>query len=158
LREYWLGQNRGVERESTEASKRQAGLVKRGGVSPTPLAWGCRIPWHFVPWAESRLRLAQVSKRPELLTVGRSSVEARRRITMRFPVPLTTFHSVRSTEARRWWRVRQVEKWARVERSMARRRSGRAAPETSERYAKLARPNGSEYRIGGYRRKYQPSR
>jgi hypothetical protein len=33
-----------------------------------------------------------------------------------------------------------------------------AASALSERYEKLARPNGSEYRIGGYRRKYQPSR
>jgi hypothetical protein len=104
-------------------------------VSPTPLAWGCRIPWHFVPWAESRLRLAQVSKRPELLTVGRSSVEARRRITMRFPVPLTTFHSVRSTEARRRAELPSPLYAARL---VGLRVNDGAAPETSERYRTYA--------------------
>jgi hypothetical protein len=59
------------------------------------------MPCHFVTWAESRLGFAQGSLRPRVVEVGMSSVEVRRRITMRFPVPLTTFHSVRSTEARR---------------------------------------------------------
>jgi hypothetical protein len=120
---------RGGRRRSASQLTFEAGAV-RGGFSPTPQARGWRRAVSLRDSKESPVRVAQVSRGPEVRRFGRGSRRGgRRRRTTRLPAPFACAHFA---EARR------LTCWAgrgegRIEQYMGRKRFGRAAPATSGR-------------------------